>query len=142
VCARVPHSLSATTGCKCRSYLHPFLSGYSSSGLFYSHSHHSPHFPYQAAAFCIGVEVSRLIVKLYFVTSGLVHSRVLHTVSSVSFSQLCYTVLSISTVAYRFPIIFYSCIVLLPCSCYCYLHIFFFPWTMYYPKKQVRTLHE
>jgi hypothetical protein len=32
----------------------------SSSGLFYSHSHHSPHFPYLTAAFRVGVEESRL----------------------------------------------------------------------------------
>jgi hypothetical protein len=112
----VPCSLSATASCKCRSYLRPFLSGYSSSGLFYSHSHHSPHFTCPAAAFCVGVEESQFIVKLYFIASDLVRSRVLHTVSSVSFSQLCYPALSISTVAYPFPIIFYSC--------YCFTSLF------------------
>jgi hypothetical protein len=54
-CACVPCFLSAT-GCNCRSYLQPFLLGYSSSWVFYSHSHHSTHFPYQAAMFRVRVE--------------------------------------------------------------------------------------
>jgi hypothetical protein len=59
VCALVPCLLS-TAGCKDRSYLCPFISGYSSRWVFYSHSHHSPHCPYQTAAFRVGTSCKQL----------------------------------------------------------------------------------
>jgi hypothetical protein len=58
-CARVFHAFLAPPAAK-TSYLHPFLSGYSSSWVFYSHSHNSPHFTYQTAAFPVGALCKRL----------------------------------------------------------------------------------
>jgi hypothetical protein len=55
---------------------------------------------------------SRFILKLYFTPGGLVHSHVLHTPTSVNFSQLCYLVLSISIAAYPFSITFHVCYLL------------------------------
>jgi hypothetical protein len=77
--ARVPCFLNAAAGSNCRSYLHPFLLGYSSSLVFYFHSlhsphlsnSHSPHFPHQTAAF----RVTQHTIEYCFRKAGYGHGQ-------------------------------------------------------------------